>query len=73
MLSILTTSWRFSSLTVKFLMQINKRTYCDIYCDIGVLSYCSVVSNCHIVVLLYCDFVVMSYCSVVLYCHVVVL
>jgi hypothetical protein len=37
----------------KILMQMNVRTYCDIYCDIGVLSYCSVMLDCHIVVLLY--------------------
>jgi hypothetical protein len=29
--------------------------------DIVVLSYCSVVFYCHIVVLLYCDFVMLSY------------
>ena len=72
-MSILTTSWRFSSLIIKVLMQMNVRTYCDIYCDIGVLSYCSVMLNYHIVVLLYWDVVILSYCSVVLYCHIVVL
>jgi hypothetical protein len=53
MLSILTTLWRLSSLIMKDSMQMNVRTYCEVYCDIGVLSYCSVLLNSHIVVPLY--------------------
>jgi hypothetical protein len=37
-----------------------------LYCDIVVLSYCSVVLYCHIVLLLCYDIVMLSYCSGVL-------